>query len=174
MVNLERLFGVYVNKGVESAIENSTMLFDRAKEGGSIKIVAGELKSKFYNDSKIIEALERAIERKVKVDIMFGPNMDSGNDELLKLWEEGKINLWYTERRSQNHFTLIDDVHARVESIHLPGQKPTQEFVYKTAWLGKHLADEFVQLQLQAKQLSPKNKEDKELLLDIQKTLVAV
>ena len=172
MVHLERLLGIYINRDLEKGIEQSTMLFERANQGGSIKIVAGEIEKRFYNDSKIIKALEDAKDRKVSIDIIFGPIAESGNDTILKLWKEDKINLWLLKERYPKHFMLIDDKHVRVEEFHLPGQKERRAFVYKTSWLGSKLAAEFVKLQAQAQHLLPNKDEDKKTLEGIQKAVI--
>lgn len=176
MIEFEKFFGLNINRNIEKSIEFSVKVFTLAKNNGHIRIVGGELDKRFYSDSRIIKALEDAYNRKVKIDIIFGPEMDSGNDGIKSLWIEEKIRLWWLEKRYDKHFMVIDDHFVRIEEYHLPLQIDRKAYVYKSIWLGKELIDEFTKLLSTAILLSPKVGKDLKKFTKIQRKfdLIAV
>ena len=156
MVVSERLFGIKVNKDIETSIQSCVELFKKAQKEGSIKIVGGELGHEFYRDPRIVSALNEAMDRNVSIEVIYGPEMDPVTEELMrKLWEEGKLNLWCLKERYPNHFMVVDDKFVSVEDFHLPNQDKRESLSYRTSWLGKDLAIEFLQLKTQAELYSP-------------------
>ena len=93
----------------DDGIKETIDLFNKSKT--LVKIVGGELNSKFYNNSLIIESIKNALERNVRFEIICGPTLDERNTELFKLIDEypDKIYLYFTEKREVSHCRVLDD-----------------------------------------------------------------
>lgn len=142
---LLRVFGVIPNTDLESGIKICKELFDRAKS--SIRIVAGNLDSRFYNNSQIVQALEKASERGVLIEIIHGPQIDPASKEILRLKSEKKVKLYRYKKRPADQFMVIDRKHVRVEEFHHSEQDERRAYVkYNTIFLGQRLEIEFAEL----------------------------
>jgi len=113
---LEVVFGIYSNKGKEKCIIQSEKLFSRARS--SIRIVSGILNHDFYDDDRIIGALEKAVDRKVSVEIISGPEIDEKSKRILDLNKQGKIKILKLQNTPELHYSIIDEKHARLENFH--------------------------------------------------------
>jgi hypothetical protein len=94
-----------------------------------IKIVSGEAHNKVYDNSIILEAIRRAIDRGVKIMMICGPDIVVDGDAdsnptkikpLIKIAIENKNNFefYLSDRRQNEHFMLIDKNHVYKEAPH--------------------------------------------------------
>jgi hypothetical protein len=103
-----------------------------------ILIVAGEIHTKVYDNSAVLDALEHAYERGVSIHMIAGPEVVIPNDinkniPLSEMEKTGKpilglasrriINLNIALNREPVHFTLIDSHTVYKEERHAPFQK---------------------------------------------------
>ena len=61
---------VVTNKGVDQAADKTPALIDRAER--SLMILT-DLEPKFHEDRRVVEVLERAVDRGVEVRVLCGP-----------------------------------------------------------------------------------------------------
>ena len=112
------------NETLEDGIVLTTALFNRAKS--RIKIVSGKLNHDFYMDSRVQQALRRALRRGVHIEIIFGPDIDKRYfekkdlPELKELIKKCGIEMYQLPYRNGGHFTVVDGKHVRVEEYHPP------------------------------------------------------
>jgi hypothetical protein len=69
----------------------------------------------------------------------------------MRLWREGKVQLWRLEERPRSHFAVVDEKHVRIEDFHLPEQGERRAHIkYSTLFLARSLNREFTELKGQA------------------------
>ncbi len=118
---MEAISGIYPNRSMESAIKvSSRYLYGKAEK--SIKIVSGRLNSEFYNDSRIVSAFKKAIEKNVLIEIVCGPAVDPKTKEIIELSKKGFIKIFQLKSNDlpKTHFSIIDEKHLRLEMPHSP------------------------------------------------------
>lgn len=70
---------------------------------------------------QIIDALRKAARRGVKVEIVCGPNL-SHKEEVMKLAEEGVIDLYFSPNPQEKHFIVSTNGQLYWEKPHCPGE----------------------------------------------------
>ena len=115
----------------------------------SIRIVGGELNSKFYEDPEILAALMDAIARGVQIEIIHGPQVDPATKKIHDLDRNNEnLTLYGLAIRPPAHFMVVDEREAEVESFHGPGVGARQTFTkFDTLFLAQRLAIEFEKLK---------------------------
>lgn len=147
------------NASLESIKEKTENLFSLSKR--NIKIVSGKLNSDLYASSKIVDALSKALENNVKIEIILdGENIDPKSIQLKKWIEEDKILFCkLLHYKVSNHFTIVDDKHVRVEESHeednIPVTNREAYYWYSSIRLGQEAAKKFDEF----KELCRKEKE---------------
>jgi len=143
----EVLHRIYPNESMEKAIETCERFFRSAKK--SIKIVSGRLNSEFYQSTKIVNALQQAVDKGVKVEIVCGPEIDEKSKEILRLIKEGKINLWQAGDYPKLHLSFVDERHIRLENYHHPfyGEETEAYIKYNAPDVARELQFEFEELK---------------------------
>jgi len=153
---LEIFYGMDNNDGIERCIQNCEPLFRSARK--SIRIVSGALNNKFYDDSRIINALKKAIENRVSIEIISGPEIDKESKEILELYEKGEVSIMQLEESPKLHFTVIDEKSVKLEDFHSSYETPSHaRYERKGIVLPKLLLHDYTELKRQAKPL-PKGK----------------
>ncbi|MDI6793688.1 MAG: hypothetical protein QME81_12635 [bacterium] len=110
------------NCNISRAREQITKLFNLAER--DIHIVTGWLDYQVFENGEVLEALERAMKRRVDIQIIFDENSIDPKSVTIKKWvEEGKINLFKLPERLGRHFLVVDSIHTRLEEPHKHGQK---------------------------------------------------
>jgi len=143
---IARLLRVFPNRSIDEAINMSKKLFDKAEH--SIKIVSGSLDHSFYESFLIVDALKRASDRGVEVEIVCGPDVDGETSQLFDLADAGKIKLYQLDRRPSVHFIVVDGKHVRIEEYHTPFQPERRAYImFDTISLGKRLNVEFAKMR---------------------------
>lgn len=142
-----RLFGIHYYTGNIEKINKATWgFFDLA--ASNIKIVAGELTNLFYSHPRTLEALEKAREKGVCVEIVHGPARDE--TVVAQLRARG-VKLYALDERPRIHFAIVDGKHAKVEDFHEPGQLNRVYYIkYNTEYLATSLEGKFAALKGQA------------------------
>jgi hypothetical protein len=85
----------------------------------TIKIVTGNLCHNIYEDSRIIFAFRKAVERHIAIIILYdGDIIDLETKYLLQLARDSKISINKITTKAKCHFIVIDDNHVRIEVDH--------------------------------------------------------
>jgi len=148
------LFGFSYNERIASCKEESISLFSHAKK--SIMIVSGILNHEFYNDQGVVTALKKAINNKVRVEIITGPekDIDKESKEILSLYEQGKIKIWSLPERLKLHFSVVDEKHVRLEYYHDDYKDESRAIIERdTIATADKQAREFIKLKQKAELL---------------------
>lgn len=150
-----KLLGLSRNTDLEKGIQYCKELFAEARS--SIKIAAGNLDSGFYNDPRIVQALEEANERGVRIEIVYGPNADPKSEEILRLQKEKRVNLYKLGRRPSSQFIVIDGSHVRTDDFHHTNQGERRAYIRRnTIALGQALELDFARLIEESLRSSPR------------------
>lgn len=125
-------------------------LFREAKE--TIQIVGGNLHHEFYSDDKIINDLDQALQRGVKIEVVCGPEIDKKNDKLVNLAQNRKhFKISHLPYYPKRHFMIIDRRHVRKEKKHpvAPLQHLEMEgtVLYNRLFLASQLSEIFETLK---------------------------
>lgn len=104
----------YTSHSLEESIEKSIQLIGKADK--EIIAVSGRIGAEFWNNEKILKALEAAITKDVKVKIIFeADEPDNNSTKILEWWKEGKIELKKSCKKVGYHFMVIDGKHVKLE-----------------------------------------------------------
>ena len=142
-----RLFGIHYHAGNIERINQATWEFFGLATS-SIRIVAGELTNLFYSDPRTLQALEKAREKGVCVEIVHGPARD---ENVAALLQARGVKLYMLDERPRIHFTIVDGKHAKVEDFHEPGQVNRVYYIkYNTEYLAASLEEKFATLKAKA------------------------
>lgn len=71
-----------------------------------IHIVSGELSSNIWNSNTVVNAIANTKAKQIK--ILCGPEIDVNSTEVLKLVSNGRIDLYFSKKRSKKHFMLTE------------------------------------------------------------------
>jgi len=83
-----------------------------------IRIVAGEFGHKIFGDTNVIDAMKRALDRNVSIELISGPEIDKESKDLKKLINDKRITRYALPFRPDSHIAVFDIEHARVEYPH--------------------------------------------------------
>lgn len=128
------------NFGPETAIQTSVkLIFDSNEE---IKMVT-DLTPLFFSEKKVLFALKEALNRGVRVKILFDPNTKVKKlKKFQKLVQEHMtyITLKKMQESPPYHFWVIDGIHIRLEEPHPFGEikEVRGEIRYNTLKLASH------------------------------------
>lgn len=115
-------------KDIEESIKYS-VIFNFARH---IKILAGELCSKYYNDPLVLENLETAAKKGARIDIAFGPALHIDDANIINLAKKyPSIHLFKLDKRRKRHFKLIDEKYLFVDDPHEIDAPKRRGFLYK-------------------------------------------
>lgn len=97
----------------------------KLEDGYEFNAVMGNVNSKVCNTNRVLEALEKALEKDVKINIICGPSVDSKSKDFLKLLDSSKVKLFKLESWPERHFRVIKDSEGKckwvyVEELHPP------------------------------------------------------
>ena len=82
-------------------------IFKRADK--YVYAVGGELAHDIWSDKKVVDEIEKAVERGVEIKIACGPRFDVETLEIAKLANEGKISFFKLRDREKTHHFRIND-----------------------------------------------------------------
>lgn len=132
-------FGCAVNQDAETTRVESVKLFKEAKK--SIRIVAGDITSDFYNDKRIVNALKTVVRQGVSVEIAYDPKRVKQDLEKSEVYKIPEVKIWKLVDEPRRHTVSVDGKHARVERRHAEGAKITPALVCRDAHLLAHELD---------------------------------
>jgi hypothetical protein len=114
---------------IEESIKRSVFFKDAKK---NIKILAGELCSKYFNDPVVLENLEIAATNGAKINIAFGPAMHVEDDNIIILAKKyPNIRLFKLDKRRKRHFKLIDEKILSIDEPHEIDAPKRRGFLYE-------------------------------------------
>ena len=117
------------NQEIESTKKESIALFNKAKH--NIKIIAGDPNNDFYQDSKVIASLRKAVGRGVDVVIAYHP---VGRISTIGIKREiPNMKAVATSEVPYRHMVSVDGKHVRIEKRHPVGVRKTPAIVCKNA-----------------------------------------
>jgi len=104
-------------------------LFKYAKS--NLFLVSGEM-HKYFSQTSFRNAVEDAVNnRKIKVQIICGPNVDQACSDFLNFAVKNKnISVYKSQRRPVDHFRIKDGEELFIEERHDPGTE--SKFIYYT------------------------------------------
>lgn len=106
----------------------------------SVCFVAGEFGHKIFENDEVMEAIEKALHRGVKIDIVGGGNRDEKSVRLWRLVKDKKIESHRLEARPISHFDIYDGKHVRVEYYHPSGHSYSEKFERKGYFVSDSLS----------------------------------
>lgn len=103
-------------------------------------------------NSDVVSALERAVTRDVRVEIVHRPygNIEDWHylDQIKKLLLIDGVESYPQPERMTDHFTVVDEVSIMIERGHQVGDSPKSfQFSYHTSYLGERMYQEFEALK---------------------------
>jgi len=123
---------VRTDKSSERAIILIASVFSHSKE--PIKIVGGQLNSKFYDDERITKAFKKAYNNGAKIEIICGPEIDPNTKSITKLRDENILEVWQGKICPRVHFWIVDGRDVGLEDPHTIGfQKKTHTTILSDA-----------------------------------------
>lgn len=97
-----------------------------------LRVFSGEATISLYSGPALEEAFWDAFNRGVRIDFIIGPILsvgEGGSSLLLRLTEEGKINLYFRSQRGKGyHYRIIDDHLMYLEYPHDPVEYLSSRF----------------------------------------------
>ena len=115
---VSRVFGYETYSGANELKGLFTRMFDEARK--NIRLSEGEFSHHVFEEYGVIDALKRAVERGVKIELIGHQDPDPESKKLWQLVEEGKIDYYQTSVPEATHFAVIDYQHVLEEYPHLP------------------------------------------------------
>lgn len=123
-------YGIEHNYSMDETRNVCTRMFNRARK--SIRIIAGTLHKDFYDSESISGSLERAAERGVAIEIMYGPGVTIEKHKISLLKDKG-VKFFQLPQKPPRHLMSIDDKDVRVERSHEPAPEATNAIIYHDA-----------------------------------------
>lgn len=95
--------------------------FDMLKNGSHLDIVMGEMDSEIVNNIKVIDSLDNALEKNIRIRIIVGPEFDKKSKDFAEhLLKSKKTKFYQLKKRPDIHFRIIDGKHIYLEPSHEP------------------------------------------------------
>lgn len=113
---------------VETLIDLSVQQFDDAQE--TIKIVENVFPATIYADSRMIDALGRAEERGVMIELISGPELDGSSIELEKMARFQRATLYQLDNNPLTRFAVVDRKSLRLELLPGASEDRRDGYVY--------------------------------------------
>jgi len=110
---LMRPLGIKPFEDVETLINLSVKQFDNAQE--SIQIVEERFPAIIYGDPRMINALNQAEERGVKIELISGPERDKSSKDLEKMVRFQRATLYELDENPHLRFAIVDHEFVRTE-----------------------------------------------------------
>lgn len=123
------------------------------KANHKVSMTSSNLDSTFWNSGEVIQALKKANEKGIDIEIAFSGKIDEESTFLKKLVKEEKVILYHTSREMENHFMTVDRNYLYFEKPHLPKAIVREAICGKNRILGKNLEDDFKNMTKQAKRV---------------------
>ncbi len=125
----ELIVGIKLFSHIERYIENDnekaaeSLAKDINKAHKTIRIVGGTANPEVYNDEKVKNAFSRAIQRSVKIQVVFSEIKSDKENTIIELANEGMIELYKPNRDKvpRNHFRVMDALSVYSEKEHADG-----------------------------------------------------
>lgn len=120
------IVGIKLFSHIERHIENDnekaagSLAKDINKAHKTIRIVGGTANPEVYNDEKVKNAFNRAIQRSVKIQVVFSEIESDKENIIIELAKEGMIELYKPNRDKvpRNHFRVMDTISVYSEKEH--------------------------------------------------------
>ena len=136
------------NYSVEEIRERLTDLFNRAKR--YVDIVSGRLWGDVYASQEVVEALGKAVDRGVIVEIITEEDVDPDTMAKIEHWVRGdKILLYKLPKHTvSRHFAVVDGSDVRIEEKHKPDDKGINAlYWYATRKVGNEAKRKFEEIK---------------------------
>jgi hypothetical protein len=106
------------NSDMDHAELLSYLLIEKAEK--NLRILTGKFKEIFYGDGKIKEAIKKALDRGVNVDVVSSSKPECNEVVVeFKNCQKGNFNMSYFKKKSNmNHFLVVDSAAFRIEDVH--------------------------------------------------------
>ena len=122
----ELVVGIKLFSHIERHIENNnelaveSLVKDINKAHKTIRIVGGTATPEVYNDEKVKNAFNRAIQRSVKIQVVFSDIKSDKENTIVELAKKGMIELYIPKRDKvpRNHFRVMDKILVYSEKEH--------------------------------------------------------
>jgi len=97
----------------------------KLKDGYEFNAVMGNMNAKVCNTESVLKALETALAKDVKINIICGPFIDKKSQKFLKLLDNPKVKLFQLDQWPERHFRVIKNEKGKpiwvyVEEPHRP------------------------------------------------------
>jgi phosphatidylserine/phosphatidylglycerophosphate/cardiolipin synthase-like enzyme len=140
-------FGVTFNRATRHGRSGIIRLANQARK--SIHILSGELNKDFYSDGNMKEALVNAANRKVDVQIAFGPLVRKESIREFKslFGHYDNVKLYQLNHRPERHYMIFDNETIRLQHVHPPNtEEPKAIIVEKSPLVAKTYDNVFEEL----------------------------
>ena len=139
---------VISEKEMNKAVRAIVKLVKKAKN--YVIIVSEKLPHEYYQDPRVIKAIEEALEKGIDFNVAVGPKFDKESIFVLT-----KLPVFIGPVKPNDEFTLGDSKHVRYELKESKG-KIKQEVLFNAPKIVEELTNDFIEIKRESRRFYPK------------------
>lgn len=95
--------------------------FNMLEDGNHLDMVMGEMNSNIVTNKEVIDSLDNALKKDVKIRTIVGPKFDKNSEVFAQhLLKSKKVEFYQLDKRPKVHFRKINDRDLYLEPYHTP------------------------------------------------------